>query len=79
MCGDDVGRYMFRVRHERESGGMFPFDLRVGGTVLHSGVIAAGETQMVWLDGSPRGVKVIATGGWINEYGGTASSNGNMC
>ncbi len=79
MCGDDTGRYMFRVRHERDSGGMFPFDLRVGGTVLHSGVIAAGETQMVWLDGSPRGVKVISTGGWINEYGGTASANSNMC
>jgi hypothetical protein len=82
MCagvGGDAGNYKFRVRHEGETGGLFPYDLRIAGTVLHSGVISAGEEQFVWLVSPAMGVKVIATGGWTNEYDGTASSNSTPC
>lgn len=77
--GAEDGLYRFRVRHEGDSTGSFPYDLRVGGNVLHSGSIDAGEEQFVWLPSWAKGVKVIPTAGWINEYGGTASSNANMC
>ncbi len=82
MCkgtGADAGRYLFRVRHEGNSIGVFDYELRVGATVLHAGQIAAGETQFQWLADGSQGVKVIAVGDWANEYSGTASSNGKKC
>lgn len=73
-----VGTYQFRVRHESGPGPL-DYHLKLADRILHSGTIAAGETQFVWLPDPSQGVKVISAGQWTNTYNGTASSNTTNC